>query len=334
MASSQDQASASTAVEPYKQPFPPEVFIVLVENMPDYMLPYLWCKFRQVCKAWKAEVEKAFLEKYLAKTKVIIKPPYDRFESELHFSRVSKGDGEQRAFFKSEYLQPGYFMPVVKINSMVPQANPTLYRPFPGIVILVKMENVAISDPAMEGFMVDRQRKELSFLWKPMMNQLMGDELRFRREACKMIESAQSPAQKPEVKNTKPGPDTESDAKTPGDKTHTTKRKSESDEELQVKKINLGPEVKPEAKVTTLQHDAQFEASRKKVQLYMLLRSEKFRAVMNQVRESRLRKQYAACGDEFVSIEDHDGIPWDDDVTRVMSETRLRFRSPGFFLEF
>ncbi|KAI1454780.1 hypothetical protein F4805DRAFT_477278 [Annulohypoxylon moriforme] len=281
MASSQGQASTGTSMELYKQHFPPEVFIVLLKNMPDYMVPYIWCTFRLVCKDWKAETEKVFREKYLSRMKIVVSSRYDLTQSELNFSRLSKDDAELRAFFHLNPADSILFHGLVGVESKVSQAT-TLYRPLNSPVTLATMGNVAISDPMLEEFVVDLETGEVSFLWIPMMNQLMGDEIRFRRGACKIVESSQHP------------------------KDETTK----------------------------LEPNAEVEAMGKKVALYMVLRNnESMRAVVNQVRASRLRKQYALCGDTFVSTLDHVGVPISDPITELILSVRRRFRYSAYFLE-
>ncbi|KAI0884913.1 uncharacterized protein GGS22DRAFT_189125 [Annulohypoxylon maeteangense] len=327
---SQDQISASVAVEPYKQPLPPEVFIILLKNLPDYMMPYLWCNFRRVCKSWKAEIERIFREKCLPRTKVVINHPRTGGGGHLLFSRLSQDDAKLRAYF---YTDPSDSLFITRAYPNIPEQPYTLYRPKDGTMSLVQMKDVAISDPVMEDFVADQKNHEVSFLWMPMMDQLMGDEIRFRREACKIVEAGRNLKEKPKANDTEPGSGTMSEITAQDDGAHATETVLEYTDKHDVGKITVVILTKAKTTATKLEPDAGFDVKRKKIEFYMLLRSPHFRGVINQVRESRLRKQYALCGDEFVSIRDHDEVPLHDDASKIMLDIRLRFRTPGYFME-
>ncbi|KAI2464610.1 hypothetical protein F4781DRAFT_439465, partial [Annulohypoxylon bovei var. microspora] len=335
MASSQGEASTSTIVEPGNQSLPPELFIVLLENMPDYMMPYVWCNFRSVCKAWKAEIEKVFRKEYLPKTTIFFQLRSTHFfQSHLIFDRFSDKDTQLRAIFHPHPFRPWSPDLWKEIRNMVSNMKPTVRRPLREISGVVTVENVAVGDPAMEGLEVHYTNEELSMLWKPVMSQLMGDEVRLRREACKIIEEQYNLEKKSEANNTKPNPETESEAKTQDDNTRGTKRNLDPDNEPQAKRVKLDPDMKPEAKAAELDPDSKPKVLAKKVALYFFLRSSTaLRAVMAQVRESRLRKQYTMGGEVFKSAEDHDGVPSKYDIDIITREVRKGFRSSAYFME-
>ncbi|KAI1091430.1 hypothetical protein F5B19DRAFT_493346 [Rostrohypoxylon terebratum] len=275
MASNQDQASVGAEVEHPKRHFPPELATAMIRSSPDYMMPYIWCTFRLVCKAWKAETEKAFREIYLPKVKLMYKFGVFHVEGQYYFDRLSEDDAKERAFFRLDSTKPASPLQD-QFGSMIERPMSTLYRPDSTMHFAV-VDNVAISDTALESVLVDLKNKEVSFLWMPMMNQLMSEEVHFRREACKAVD------------------------------------------------LGYG-----KSKEAATQVDADFEAGRKKIAFFMAQRDLKFFDVINQARESRLRKQYRICGDTFISLKDHDKLP---NVSYIIFKTRKRFRTPGYLLE-
>ncbi|OTA52364.1 hypothetical protein K449DRAFT_403004 [Hypoxylon sp. EC38] len=178
---------------------PVEIIGHLISVLPEYMIPYLWWKLRCVCKSWKAEVERAFRIKYLTNTSIIFDTiPLGVSPSTVHlsfeFNRLSEDDDAIRAYFLPKSADNVGFE---EFAHEALQTNPAPYRTFNHIHHQVTMAGVAISDPDLEGFNLDQGRREVSVLWKPMISQLMGDELRLRRQACKLIKEklAQDPEQ-------------------------------------------------------------------------------------------------------------------------------------------
>ncbi|KAI0900669.1 hypothetical protein F4806DRAFT_504348 [Annulohypoxylon nitens] len=184
MASNQDQASAVAEVEAPKARFPPCVVLIMIRSAPDYMMPYMWCTFRLVCKTWKVETEKAFREIYLSKAKLLLMPEIRELKAQYVFHRLSQGNNQERAFFRIDFTNSNLrdLFPSMRQRPMT-----TLYRR-DGSMYFIAVDNVAISDPALEKFYVDSGNGEVSFLWMPMMNQLMGEEFHLRREACKAVD--------------------------------------------------------------------------------------------------------------------------------------------------
>ncbi|XDG03154.1 hypothetical protein ABKA04_002769 [Annulohypoxylon sp. FPYF3050] len=160
----------------------------------------------------------------------------------------------------------------------------TLYRP-DGSMYFIVVDNVAISDPALEKFYVDSGNGEVSFLWMPMMNQLMGEEFHLRREACKAVDRDYAKSQEGDLVSIK--------------------------------------DVQPD-----------FESQRKKVAFYMAQRESKFLDVINQARESRLRKQYEICEDIFIPSENFYKAYSGLNATYIIWKMRRRFRVRGYLLEY
>ncbi|KAI0843650.1 hypothetical protein F5Y06DRAFT_302742 [Hypoxylon sp. FL0890] len=165
---------------------PPEFIARMIEVVPDYMMPYVWWKLRSVCKSWKAEVEKAFREKYLPTTTITF---HINVETETvarpfvyEFSRVSKRSDAARAFFRPYRGESRGFQPHETLRGPFP-----VHRPFDNLFHQVEMANIAVSDPALEGFIADHRQQEISVLWTPMISQLMAEEIRIRRRAAEMV---------------------------------------------------------------------------------------------------------------------------------------------------
>ncbi|KAI0112736.1 hypothetical protein F4776DRAFT_674123 [Hypoxylon sp. NC0597] len=175
---------------------PPEVIGNLISILPEYMMPCVWWKLRSVCQSWKAEVERAFRTKYLTDTIIVfhqftpvpVGEATDATHLTFEFDRLSASeDGDAiRAFFRARLDDPMKFEVLVNAAS---QRTPTAYQTFDSIHHQVTMAGIATSDPALEGFELDSDRAEVSVLWKPMISQLMGDELRLRRRASELAEA-------------------------------------------------------------------------------------------------------------------------------------------------
>ncbi|KAI1412347.1 hypothetical protein F5Y13DRAFT_190342 [Hypoxylon sp. FL1857] len=172
---------------------PPKVIALMIKVLPDYLVPHVW-KLRFVCKSWKAEVEKAFREEYLPKTSIRLFQSADlgglvaTHRLSLEFHRFSEGDNAAHAIFRPGLLSDRTGS--LDLVQLMARLSPTAHGTLVNVVHKVTMENIATGDPALEGFGVDRVAQEVYFLWKPMVSQLMGDEIRLRRRTFQLVEAA------------------------------------------------------------------------------------------------------------------------------------------------
>ncbi|KAI1400753.1 hypothetical protein F4819DRAFT_487326 [Hypoxylon fuscum] len=179
---SQQVASSAVASASNQLPLPNELTLQMFVDLPEYLLPYLWCNFRHVCKSWKQFVEEAFIKRHLATITIDLAFSDLRFEPALTFAfdRISETNNEC-AFFRLVHDEMSDF------TDMTAEIRRTEFHPFKKIFYhQVTMANVATGDPGLECLLV--YPREISFLWKPMLNQLLGEEIRLRRLAYRLIQ--------------------------------------------------------------------------------------------------------------------------------------------------
>ncbi|KAI0851905.1 hypothetical protein F5Y00DRAFT_258861 [Daldinia vernicosa] len=168
-----------------KLPYMPlEVQFLIVNSVSEEYFPEAWFAFRLVCKAWKAEIEKTFLQKYIGKTYITLSNLGCRIRI-LECVAISRD--RNNALFTMEgpkqALAYGYFGHLAKGAVTPPEAD------IDRIYHLGMIVGMACTDPKLEGIEIDFEQETISIPWIPMINQLLGDEVRLRRRAVKILDT-------------------------------------------------------------------------------------------------------------------------------------------------
>ncbi|KAI0130671.1 hypothetical protein F4814DRAFT_456688 [Daldinia grandis] len=171
----------SVVVNKPKLPYiSPELQLMVIELATEDSLPEAWFAFRLVSKGWKSEIERVFQQKYLSLTTITFYYSRNPFYT-LVFDRLSQ-DGSKAVFKMSDRAMARtkiYHIDVPKTSS---QAI------FGTDFFLVTIEGVACSDPKLDGVDLDPTQDTISIPWIPVVNQVLGDEVRLRQRAAKICD--------------------------------------------------------------------------------------------------------------------------------------------------
>ncbi|KAK6955645.1 hypothetical protein Daesc_003287 [Daldinia eschscholtzii] len=170
---------------------PPEINNMITKLLLEDPMFCAWFQLRSVCRYWKAEIERLFRAKYLSNTNISVHNSYSLVEK-LEFDRVLEDN--VTAVFKIPDRKYSFF------NYWIEEViSPECI--FYGTFYLVTVADEACSDPKLHGIQVDSEAKSVSLPWVPMMNQLLGDEVRLRRRAISMCSQETQPIRRPETPN-------------------------------------------------------------------------------------------------------------------------------------
>lgn len=180
----------STQPDPARLRLPREILCQVIACVPVYDLPLAWVNFRQVCRSWKVDTEHIFATYHLQK--LTIRLPDRQWEGcELEFVGFNTAN-RQLAVFQSvkgapewpEMLHLGCFhRPLQPQPGYREQTYPMNEQWH------VCMDNVTDGDPTLVDLQVhgDRREKKLKLQWVPLLNQLLGEELLWRRNIMASI---------------------------------------------------------------------------------------------------------------------------------------------------
>ncbi|KAL7624647.1 hypothetical protein AAE478_006217 [Parahypoxylon ruwenzoriense] len=177
---------SSQAPETY---IPPEIVAHILELAPDYHIPHMWQSFRLVCKMWKIETERVFLKKYVPRLTMRLFMLMSQEQGLwMEFSFASVSDDGTRVFFKCKeaYGQQDHWATLRQTYTPPP------HNPFPNVYNEISIPDIACGDPVPEGLRLHPERKEISMLLAPMLNQLFGDEIALRGCAHDIVRSKQA----------------------------------------------------------------------------------------------------------------------------------------------
>ncbi|KAI0440690.1 hypothetical protein F4803DRAFT_577364 [Xylaria telfairii] len=151
------QLSTPTRREPEDLYIPPELFSIILNQIPGPDWPEVWFSMRAVCRVWRVEVEKLFVKRYLPSMTISV------WQGSSLLKYASRGDSGERALFEVNNSL-NWDLAAVLLSMPDTEGKRKIWLPDLGMSEYSDLVDIQ----------VDNDERRISILWLPTVNKLFA----------------------------------------------------------------------------------------------------------------------------------------------------------------